>query len=185
MSRGIRRSVICLDGKDYHVFMLIIQNTKEKFPFRLHSFCVMANHFHLLLTTEKVEIGRIMGHILGNYARYFNARYGYKGHLFEDRYTSSLIKTSVQLVETSRYIHLNPVKAGIVENPADFPHSSYKYYIKNNEHPLLDKNAILEWFDDSPQKYKNYVEKNKELLEPKSVELDLDGVDFDRIGEGI
>ncbi len=158
-SRGIRKSVIFVEQDDYKIFMLILQYTQEKMPFQLHSYCLMSNHFHLLLTTYEMEIGKIMQLILGNYARYFNRKYGYKGHLFEDRYVSGLIRTTNQLLKISRYIHMNPVKAGIVHRPEDYPYSSYFYFIFGKDYPILEKNSILECFRDNPIKqYKEFVE---------------------------
>lgn len=158
-SRGIRRSVICTDKKDFNIFMMVLKSTMEKMPFQLHCFCMMTNHLHLLLTTEETNIGRIMCRILGNYARNFNERYGYKGHLFEERYASGLIKTNEHLLEVSRYIHMNPVKAGIVDKPEDYPYSSYPFYVSDAETPLLEKKIILDNFGgNSINYYKDYVE---------------------------
>lgn len=158
-SRGIRKSVIFAEQEDYKVFMLILQYTQEKMQFHLHSYCLMSNHFHLLLTTSDVEIGQIMKLILSNYARYFNRKYGYKGHLFEDRYVSGLIKTTGQLLKVSRYIHMNPVKARIVNRPEDYRYSSYSYFVSGKDYPILEKASILDGFGDNPiKKYKDFVE---------------------------
>ena len=158
-SRGIRKSVIFIEQEDYKVFMMILQYAQEKMLFQLHSYCLMSNHFHLLLTTDEMEIGKIMQMLLGNYARYFNGKYGYKGHLFEDRYVSGLIRTTNQLLKISRYIHVNPVKAGIVSRPEDYPYSSYFYFLFGKNCSILEKKPILECFEgDSIKHYKEFVE---------------------------
>ncbi|MGN1158245.1 MAG: transposase [Agathobacter sp.] len=159
MSRGIRRSAILKDQADYEMFCMILKNTMEKGPFKLHSFCMMTNHLHMQITTINTEIWKIMNHLLCSYAKSFNHRYGYTGHLFESRYTSCLIDDPVYFLEVSRYIHLNPVRAGMVREPLDYPYSSYGCYVSQKSNPLLEKNEILSFFaNDSAEQYRMFVE---------------------------
>lgn len=159
MSRGIRRSAICKDQADYEMFCMILRNTMEKHPFKLHSFCMMTNHLHMQVTTMATEIWKIMKCLLYNYARTFNQRYGYSGHLFERRYTSCLIEDPVYFLEVSRYIHLNPVRAGMVREPLAYPYSSYDSYISQKINPLLEKKKILDYFSQNPvEQYRMFVE---------------------------
>ena len=146
MSRGIRRSAICKDQADYEIFCMILRNTMEKHPFKLHSYCMMTNHLHMQITTMSTEIWKIMKCLLFHYARTFNQRHGYSGHLFESRYTSCLIEDPVYFLEVSRYIHLNPVRAGMVREPLAYPYSSYDSYILQKANPLLEKKEILDYF---------------------------------------
>lgn len=131
----------------------------EKHPFKLHSFCMMTNHLHMQITTMSTEIWKIMKCLLYNYARTFNQRYGYSGHLFERRYTSCLIEDPVYFLEVSRYIHLNPVRAGMVREPLAYPYSSYDSYISQKVNPLLEKKKILDYFSQNPvEQYRMFVE---------------------------
>ena len=159
MSRGVRRSSICKDLSDYEMFCMILKNTMEKEPFKLHSYCMMTNHLHLQITTITTEIWKIMNRLLGSYAKTFNQRYGYTGHLFESRYTSCIIEDPVYFLEVSRYIHLNPVRAGMVRDPLEYPYSSYEYYVSQKSNPLLEKDKILSFFATNPaEQYRRFVE---------------------------
>ena len=128
MARGIRRSSIFLSPEDHIVFLKILDDIRKDMHVTIHSFCLMTNHFHLLISTEDFEIWKIMSYLLTHYAKYFNCRHNYSGHVFDSRYYSVLIENSHQFMVTSRYIHLNPVKAHIVSNPEDYAYSSYGFY---------------------------------------------------------
>lgn len=159
MSRGIRRSAICKDQEDFEMFCMVIKHVMEKTPFKLHSFCMMTNHLHMQVTTLDTEIWKIMNRLLSNYAKNFNRRYGYTGHLFESRYTACLIENPIYFLEVSRYIHLNPVRAGMVREAMDYPYSSYSYYVSKRPHPLLEKKEILSYFSADPaEQYRIFVE---------------------------
>lgn len=159
MSRGIRRLTICKDEIDYEIFCMVLKRTKEKIPFKLHSFCMMTNHLHMQITTVNTEIWKIMNYLLCNYARNFNQRHGYCGHLFESRYTSKLIEDQKYFLEVSRYIHLNPVKAGMVREAVAYPYSSYSAYVSSKENELLSKDEILNSFtENQEEQYRMFVE---------------------------
>ena len=93
MERGIRRQEIFQDEFDYQVFLEILKKETEKKECKLHAYCLMTNHFHLLLETGNIEIGKFMKALAGKYAMYYNHRHFYKGHVFEDRYKSCLVET--------------------------------------------------------------------------------------------
>ena len=135
MERGIRRQAIYKEESDYQAFISILQSGLEKYGCILHAYCLMTNHFHMLLETSGTDISKFMKHLAGCYARYFNQKYMYQGHLFEGRYKSILVKDDTYFLQTSRYIHLNPVKAGMVENPEDYPWSSYRTILGMNPCP--------------------------------------------------
>ena len=159
MSRGIRRLTICKDEIDYEIFCMVLKRTKEKIPFKLHSFCMMTNHLHMQITTVNTEIWKIMNYLLCNYARNFNQRHGYCGHLFESRYTSKLIEDQKYFLEVSRYIHLNPVRACMVRNPLDYKYSSYENFFSEEESGLLYRKEILDYFrGNQKEQYRMFVE---------------------------
>ena len=147
MGRGVRRESIYNDGEDYEIFLKIVESTQEIMSFQLHSFCMMTNHFHMLITTQEKEIWHIMRRIMGNYAKYFNHKYGFKGHLFDSRYLSSITKNPMYFLEVSKYIHLNPVKAGIVNEPIAYPYSSYAALVSGKELKCLEREKVLGFFD--------------------------------------
>ena len=135
MARGNRKGKIFLDKDDYYIFLKILRRAQEKVPFDLHAYCLMTNHFHLELTTGDRPIGNLMQRLLQNYTKWFNAKYGLVGHLFGSRYTDCMIRDERYFLEVSRYIHLNPVKAGIVDNPLDYAFSSYRHYVIGGSKP--------------------------------------------------
>ena len=170
MSRGNRRMEIFKDHMDYLYFLEQIISVKERFPFKIHSVCLMTNHFHMVIETEKVELWKIMQKILSVYAEEYNHRHHYTGHLYEGRYTACLIEDETYFLEASRYIHLNPVKAKMVRGPLDYEYSSYKLFVSDyDETPerkisllmerLVDTNRVLSCFKNNPrEQYRMFVE---------------------------
>ena len=110
MERGIRRLAIFQDEMDFEVFLEILKKEAMEKECKIHAYCLMTNHFHLLVETGNVEIGKFMKNLAGKYAMYYNHKYSYKGHIFEGRYKSILVETDSYFLQSSRYIHLNPVK---------------------------------------------------------------------------
>ena len=101
-----------------------------------------------------------MQRLNGLYAKYFNNKYNYVGHLFQERYLSKIIDSSSYMIELSKYIHLNPVRAKIVENPADYLWSSYNVYMDKRKDNIIHREKILSFFenDNASEHYKRYVE---------------------------
>ena len=104
MAHSVQKTALFKADDDYQVFLKIIEKTMDEMYFEMYAYCMMTNHFHLLIGTKDRPIWIIMNRILTNYAKYYNYKYGYVGHLFDSRYASSVIKDPVYLVEASRYI---------------------------------------------------------------------------------
>ena len=111
MHRGVRRKAIFQEEMDYQVLLQVLKNSLEKYKCILYAYCLMTNHIHLLLETGDMEIWKFMKYMSECYAMYLNHKYSYRGHVFESRYKSCLVKEDAYFLQTSRYIHLNPVKA--------------------------------------------------------------------------
>ncbi len=167
MSRGNRRSDLFKDREDYEVYLTILKETMEKYPYIIYSYCLMTNHIHIQLETKDIEIWKIMRYINLSYSRYFNNKYNFIGHLFQGRYKAEIIENDAYNLQTSRYIHLNPVKASMVKRPIAYEWSSYSVYmgVKNSE--IVTEEKILAYFKNNSRKlYKEYVESkliNKEI----------------------
>ena len=129
MSRGNRRNSIFKDKSDYMDFLEYVGLVKETYPFRIHSMCLMTNHFHMAIETAGVELCKIMHKMLLSYAANYNIKYKLTGHLFENRYVAQLIEDERYFLEVSHYIHLNPVKAQMVRDPLDYEYSSYGKFV--------------------------------------------------------
>ena len=118
MSRGNRRNAIFKDSSDYLAFLEYLQMVKQTLPFKIHSLCLMTNHFHLSIETYDKELWKKMHKLLLTYSANYNIKYKLTGHLFENRYTAQLIEDERYFLEVSRYIHLNPVRARMVRKEA-------------------------------------------------------------------
>lgn len=173
MSRGNRKKNIFEDVEDYVRFLDIVQDAQEMYGFTVHAICLMTNHFHIEIETSEVALSRIMQRIKSLYAEDFNYRHHYSGHLFEGRYNACLILNDRYFLEVSRYIHLNPVKAGMVREPAAYEYSSYGAYAPCDEdrpfgkagkmiEDLVDRSRILHMLADSQvearEQYRLFVE---------------------------
>ncbi|WP_242849828.1 transposase [Clostridium sp. C8] len=120
----------------------------------------MDNHVHLMIKIDIEALGKLIGRISAAYTRYFNKKYNYIGYLFQDRYFSELIKNDKQMLETSRYIHLNPVKANMVNNPEEYIWSSYNMITENKKEKIIDSSFILNYFiyNNRVKLYIKYIE---------------------------
>jgi REP element-mobilizing transposase RayT len=128
MSRGNDRQAIVRDDADRQRRVDWIRRTVESYGWRLHAFAVMSNHDHLFVETPEANLGPGMQFLNGSYTSYFNRRHRRVGHLFQGRFRSHLVDEEGYFLEVSRYIHLNPIRAGLVERPEDWFWSSYRGY---------------------------------------------------------
>jgi len=147
MNRGNRRTPIFSDHEDYLAFLKYVQKVQEKYPFKLHGICLMPNHYHMAIETISDDLGKIIQSISSIYAGYYNYRHNLSGHLFQGRYTACLINDERYFLEVSRYIHLNPVKANLVQSPEDYLYSSYRLFRKisdNNSNDVNKATLILD-----------------------------------------
>ena len=159
MHRGVRRKPIFEDEMDHQVLLQIIKTSLSKYNCRLHAYCLMTNHVHLLLETDDIEIGKFMKYMSECYAIYYNHKYGYRGHVFEIRYKSCLVKEDAYFLQTSRYIHLNPVKAQMADYPEDYLWSSYRTMIGITDDGITEKKKTLAYFPkNSIYQYREFVE---------------------------
>ena len=163
INRGHNRQILFKDSYDYEKLRVITKTYKEKYKFKLFNYCLMINHFHLLIRVrEGRNLPKIMQSISQAYAKYHKRRYGNIGYLFQGRYKSLLIKEDSYLSECARYIERNPLRAGIVQELSDYSWSSYNYYANGKNDDIIDTNPAYHWFGKTPQErqvnYKAYVE---------------------------
>lgn len=167
-NRGVEKRKIFLDEEDYTVFLGLIKkyltgtnkNLKNRHLFNnlgtevsLLSYCLMPNHFHLLLFQKTSDgITKLMRRVTTGYVMYFNNKYDRVGGLFQGRYKAAHINGDTYLHHISRYIHLNP------DNYKNWPYSSYSYYLGQKNAKWLDTSPILSLFEDSPAQYSEFVD---------------------------
>lgn len=157
-SRGIRRSSLFFDDDDFGKYLALLTETREIYPFKLHTYCLMTNHIHLQLETLETPISIIMKHLNTKFAKYINKKYDFTGHVFEKRYGAELLNSPEYEIDVSKYIHLNPFSAGMVANPEDYPWSSCRAYVFGESIPLIDPKPLLSYFPNPPdQYYENYI----------------------------
>jgi putative transposase len=148
-SRGNQKQAIVQDDQDRGAFLDYLDKAHEKFGGIIHAFCLMDNHFHLLIETPRGNLSKFMHFIKTSYSLYFNARYSRVGHLFQGRFKAILIEADSYAQAVSRYIHLNPVRAGLIPNPDDYRWSSLGEYAGLRPPlPWLRTDFILSYFGD-------------------------------------
>lgn len=144
MNRGRRSERIFEDRKDYLRFIDLLKDATESWDVRISAFCLMANHYHLLLHTPRGNLSRCMRHINGVYTQRFNRSKGLDGQLFRGRFKSILVDGDNYLLQLVRYIHRNPVRAGVVGHPEEYPWSSHKGFLSSaKKWEWLHKDYIL------------------------------------------
>lgn len=171
-ARGNHQLNIFRSDKDFMEYLRLLVETlnffKEKSPYHLLSYCLMSNHIHLLISTSSQPLGPFIQILHGKYAIYFNKQYELKGHLFQTRFNAVLARTTSQMLAMSRYIHLNPVAAYMVDKAEDYPYSSYRFLIGQEPCHFVSSSRVLEPFGTvhKYQFYKDYVESSIKEKDP-------------------
>lgn len=146
-SRGNERKDVFKSQRDRERFLTYLQTATERYGAAIHVYCLMSNHYHLLLETPEGNLSQIMRHINGAYTNYYNTKRNRTGHLFQGRYKAILVEADEYATELSRYIHLNPVRAKMVEEPGAYRWSSFRAYIGESNAPeWLKTGFILGYF---------------------------------------
>lgn len=148
--RGTNRQEIFHDDEDCLRFLETMYKYKKQTGLKIYGWCLMGNHIHLLLGEGNEEISVTMKRIGVSYARYYNSKYDTVGHLFQDRFRSEGVDCEAYLMTVIRYIHQNPVKAGLVKKPDDWQWSSCNSYYGGEAHApvLLDNELLLSIFSE-------------------------------------
>jgi REP-associated tyrosine transposase len=147
-NRGCNKDIIFKQESDYEECIKRIVNSKLNKYVRIISYCLMPNHYHFLVQQiSEIPSTKWIGFIMNGYVQYFNSKYSRSGTLFEGRVKSRLITDEQYLIQSTLYIHNNPVKSSLVENPEEWLYSSYLEWISGNDPCLVDKEFILERFD--------------------------------------
>lgn len=171
-ARGNERRKIFFSKKDYEKFKEYIADAREKYGFILHGYVFMTNHYHLLIETPEKNLSKIMHYINSSYTTYTNVKRKRSGHLFQGRFKSIVVDKDSYLLELSRYLHLNPVRAKLVEKPEEYRYSSYVSYISAHGETLVTRSSILEMLNakenEARKRYKAFVENamGKEVESP-------------------
>jgi len=145
--RGNHRQAIFFAEADRQLLDSIVAETILQFDARVHAYCWMTNHVHALVQVGDTPLGKIVLKVASRYARLVQVRLETTGHLFERRYFALLVQADSHLLEVVRYIHLNPVRAGLVEDPAQYRWSSHHAYLRAAAPPWVTTTLALAMFD--------------------------------------
>ncbi len=151
MMRGINKQQIFFAPEDYRLFEFLLYRYKEECGYDLLAYCLMGNHVHLLIHEREESIGNVIKHIGTAFVYRYNIKYERTGHLFQDRFRSEPIDSEEYLLTAFRYIHNNPVKAGICKNAEDYSYSSAREYLLGKS-GICDQTLIRAVFGDRVMK---------------------------------
>lgn len=168
IQRGNNRQVCFVSEDDYLFYLQWLKEYAEKTFCQIHAYVLMTNHVHLLVTSETQHgLGQLMKRLGQRYVQYFNRSYKRSGTLWEGRYRSCLLQQEGYLLACQRYIELNPVRAGMVEHPADYPWSSYHHHGDGEENAIITRHQLYEKLGrTNEERQKNYRELFRYQLEP-------------------
>ena len=164
INRGNAGDDIFKSLRDREKFLEYLQSSVERYGLKIHTYCLMSNHYHLLVETPEANLSRAIKWVNVSYAGYFNRKRQRRGHLFQGRYKAILVDADEYLKQLSRYIHLNPIRAKMVPELGSYPFSSYPAFIGQVKAPTwLEINWLLSLFGQSrrsaAKKHRDFVEK--------------------------
>lgn len=186
-NRGDNKEIIFRDEQDYRAFLFrlglglgiekedlneceLTKSPKSRIRisvlkpenFKLHAFCLMPNHIHLLIEQCGDEsISKLISRVFTSFSKYINLKHKRIGHVFQDAFKAVSINTNPQLMLVSSYIHMNPVKDALVNKPEEYEWSSYNDFIVDRKNPLVHKQFLIEIFGST----KNFINQNTKLYE--------------------
>lgn len=159
--RGNSGDPIFFEDRDQFRFYLFMQEVVERFSCRIHGFCCMTNHTHLILQVADIPLSRVMQSLSLKYTRWINYTRRRTGHLFQGRYKAIMLDADAYLLELVRYVHLNPVRAGMTKCPEDYPWSGHNAYLGNEALPWLTTEWVFALFsgksNEACQNYQQFL----------------------------
>ena len=145
MTRGNNRHVVFKSDDDYQYFLQLIAKYKAEQPFDLYHYCLMPNHTHMLVKTNRAtDFSNFMKRLNLAYFHHYRQNYGWIGHFWQDRFKSQPVGKDEYFIQCGKYIELNPVRKRLTERPEDYLYSSYRSYVENINDPLLTKDFLYE-----------------------------------------
>jgi putative transposase len=153
ITRGNQRQPIFRGKEDYERYLRILGDYKTRYEFNLYAYVLMGNHVHLLMETKEVPLSRILQGINQSYTMYFNRRYATVGHLFQGRYKAILCDRDSYLLSLMKYIHVNPIRAGVAKTLEVYPWSSHSSYVgQRRDKGIVDAELLLRIFSEDKRR---------------------------------
>jgi putative transposase len=150
VSRGNRKQPIFLSNGDHELFLELTRKVVRGREWSVHSYCLMPNHYHLLLETKAADLSAGMQEINGRYGMWFNRLHGFVGHLFQGRFNAFAVESDGHLLHLTRYIAMNPVRARLCSSPADWRWSSFSDTVGLRRRHGLSSEKVLGFFGEDP-----------------------------------
>ena len=141
--RGNQRRKTFLSGADYQAYLERLGRYRGKFGHTIHAYCLMPNHVHLLVESSSEPLAKFMQGLQQSYSQYYNLRHRKTGHVFQGRYKAIVCEKDEYLLQLIRYIHLNPVRAGIVKEPEQYGYSGHRAYLEGKATEVIDPRKVL------------------------------------------
>lgn len=155
-NRSLNQRQIFTQNRDYVKFLDKLESLLKELDFVLYSYVLLPTHFHILMETGKTPLPKIMSRLLTSYSVYYNLKYQARGPVFEERYKSRLVQKDAYFLALSRYIHLNPVKAGLTKDPVLYLYSSFSEIIGHSPSRLIAQKKVVRLIGDSDYSLKSY-----------------------------
>jgi len=153
ITRGNNRHVIFKNRDDYLYYLCLLKRFKSQHPFDLFHYCLMPNHVHMLVRTNKdSDFSTFMKKLSLSYFHHYNISYGWAGYFSQDRFKSQPVGKDEYFIQCGKYIELNPVRAGIVDSPEKYIYSSFRYYSEGEKDNLITDDFIYEEMGDTDAK---------------------------------
>lgn len=161
-SRGNEQKAIFLSDADRDKFLTIMADYHDRYGILIYAYALMDNHYHLILETPRGNLLKVMHGLNGGYTGYFNRKHRRVGHLFQGRYKAIIVDKDEYLLSLSRYVHLNPVRAGLIRRPERYPWTSYGGYIGRKQKEWMEYTSVLSQFgrhhNKAAERYRDYIE---------------------------
>ena len=143
MVRGNQRRKTFLNDGDYQAYLTRLSQYRRRYDYTIHAYCLMPNHVHLLVESSRQPLAKFMQGLQQSYSQYFNLRHRKSGHVFQGRYKAIVCQQDEYLLQLIRYIHLNPVRAGMVKRPEQYDYSGHGVYLAGKASEAIEPQKVL------------------------------------------
>lgn len=169
MVRGINRQEIFFDNEDRAKYLQSLDKARARSKCAIYAYCLMDNHLHLVMSEGEEEIGQVMKRLGSSYVHWYNRKYARVGHLFQDRFRSEVVNDERYLLAAVRYVHQNPIKAGMASHCSSYQWSSYNAYLNKGDNPNLVNTALVMGIAGG---IKSFIGVHLELVEEDMLEIE-------------
>lgn len=186
MTRGNNKNVVFRQDEDYLYYLHLIQKYKSQHPFDLYHYCLMPNHVHLLVKTNKAsDFSNFMKKLNLAYFHYYHRKYTWVGHFWQDRFKSQAVGKDSYFIQCGKYIEINPLRKGIVKKQEDYKYSSYSYYAKGAPNSLMTEDIFYsDLGEDRLNRQKNYQDMLIEEVVAENYAKNVWGTSYQQYHEG-